>query len=140
LYALCAIIYNLLVGHPPHWDTSEHSADRLVDAARNDLPTSLAKLVPRAPADLRAIVERAMARKPDDRYRTGKEMAEELRRFEAGQLIGSREYTLRDLIARWCASIARGCRRGRCRPSSRSSGSARSSRDALASQRDAANR
>ncbi|HEV7556215.1 MAG TPA: serine/threonine-protein kinase, partial [Kofleriaceae bacterium] len=101
VYALGAILYDLLVGHPPHWDTTEHSADRLVDAARNDQPTSLAKLAPRAPVDLRAIIERAMARSPDDRYRTGKEMAEELRRFEAGQLIGSREYTLRDLIARW---------------------------------------
>ena len=101
VYALGAIIYNLLAGHPPHWDTADHTADRLVDAARNDRPTALATLAARAPADLRAIVERAMARNPKDRYRTGKEMAEELRRFEAGQLIGSRDYTLRDLVMRW---------------------------------------
>ena len=101
VYALGAILYNLLAGHPPHWDSTEHSADRLLDAAREVPPTPLEKLAPRTPADLRAIVERAMARDKEARYPTAKEMAEELRRFEAGQLLGSREYGLRELVVRW---------------------------------------
>jgi WD40 repeat protein/tRNA A-37 threonylcarbamoyl transferase component Bud32 len=101
VYALGAILYNLLAGHPPHWDSIEHSADRLIDAARQSPPTPIEKLAPRAPADLRAIVERAMARDKAARYPTAKEMAEELRRFEAGQLLGSREYRTSELIVRW---------------------------------------
>ncbi len=101
VYALGAILYNLLAGDPPYWDTTEHSADRLIDAARQLPPTPIEQRAPRAPADLRAIVERAMARDKAARYATAKEMAEELRRFEAGQLLGSREYTTRELIVRW---------------------------------------
>ena len=42
-----------------------------------------------------------MQREPAARYATAKEMAEELRRFQAGQLLVSREYRIRDLLARW---------------------------------------
>jgi WD40 repeat protein/tRNA A-37 threonylcarbamoyl transferase component Bud32 len=101
VYALGAILYNLLAGDPPYWDSTEHSADRLIEAACRLPPTPIEQRAPRAPADLRAIVERAMARDKAARYPTAKEMAEELRRFEAGQLLGSREYTTRELIVRW---------------------------------------
>jgi WD40 repeat protein/tRNA A-37 threonylcarbamoyl transferase component Bud32 len=101
VYALGAILYNLLAGQPPYWDNTEHSAERLVEAARAVPPTPIAQLAPRVPPDLRAIVERAMARDRAARYPTAKELAEELRRFEAGQLLGSRQYTTRELIVRW---------------------------------------
>jgi eukaryotic-like serine/threonine-protein kinase len=101
VYALGAILYNLLAGHPPHWDSTEHSAERLLDAARRLPPTPLGKLAPRTPADLRAIVERAMAHDRAARYPTAVQMAEELRRFEAGQLLGSRQYSARALLVRW---------------------------------------
>jgi WD40 repeat protein/tRNA A-37 threonylcarbamoyl transferase component Bud32 len=101
VYALGAMLYNLLAGHPPHWDRTEHSAEQLLDASRRSLPTPLAELAPRAPVDLRAIVERAMAQDRAARYRTAVQMAEELRRFQAGQLLRSREYSARELVARW---------------------------------------
>jgi eukaryotic-like serine/threonine-protein kinase len=101
VYALGAILYNVLAGHPPHWDSIEHSADRLIDAARDVPPTPIEQLAPRVPADLRVILERAMAHDRAARYPTAKAMAEELRRFEAGQLLASRSYRLRDLVVRW---------------------------------------
>ncbi|HEU4730022.1 MAG TPA: protein kinase, partial [Kofleriaceae bacterium] len=101
VYALGAILYTLLAGHPPHWDTAERSAERLIAAVQATPPTPIAQLAPRAPADLRAIIERAMARDKAARYPSAREMAEELRRFEAGQLLGSREYSARELLARW---------------------------------------
>ncbi len=101
VYALGAILYNLLAGHPPYWDCTEHSAELLLAAAREVSPTPIEQLAPRTPADLRAIVERAMARDPAARYPSAKEMAEELRRFEAGQLLGSREYRLHEILTRW---------------------------------------
>jgi WD40 repeat protein/tRNA A-37 threonylcarbamoyl transferase component Bud32 len=100
VYALGAILYQLLAGHPPYWDGVEHSADQLVAAARKHPPTPIGELAPRAPVDLRAIVERAMARDKAARFPTAKEMAEELRRFETGQLLRSREYRLRELLVR----------------------------------------
>ena len=44
-----------------------------------------------------------MARDRGARYRTAKEMADELHRFSAGQLLRSREYSTRELVARWIA-------------------------------------
>ncbi|HEX8115280.1 MAG TPA: serine/threonine-protein kinase, partial [Kofleriaceae bacterium] len=100
VYSLGAILYHLLAGHPPYWDSVEHSADRLIAAAVQQPPTPIAKIAPRAPADLRAIVERAMASDKAARFPTAKDMAEELRRFETGQLLRSREYRLRELLVR----------------------------------------
>jgi hypothetical protein len=101
VYSLGAILYHLLAGHPPYWDSVEHSADRLVAAAVQQPPTPIGQIAPRALADLRAIAERAMARDRTARFPTAKDMAEELRRFETGQLLRSREYGLRELLARW---------------------------------------
>jgi hypothetical protein len=42
-----------------------------------------------------------MSRNRADRFPTGKELADELVRFEAGQLLLSRQYSARELLARW---------------------------------------
>ena len=100
VFAVGALLYNLIAGVPPYWDRSQDS-NELVEAVRTHPPTPIAELAPRAPADLRAIVEHAMARDPADRYRNAGAMAAELRRFQAGQLLASRDYRIRDLLARW---------------------------------------
>jgi hypothetical protein len=42
-----------------------------------------------------------MARRPEERYPTAKELADDLHRFAAGKLLGARAYTTRELIAHW---------------------------------------
>ena len=101
VFALGAILYNLLAGEPPYWDQPRETPQQLLEAVLARPPTPIADKAPDAPADLRAVVERAMARDPAARYATAKDMAEELRRFQAGQLLVSREYRIRDLLARW---------------------------------------
>ena len=98
VYALGSILYALLAGVPPYADLD--SPEELVQVSATRPPRSIDELAPEAPADLRAIVNRAMARDPSERYPTAREMAEQLRRFEAGQLL-SRQYTARELIRRW---------------------------------------
>ncbi|MEO8701160.1 MAG: serine/threonine-protein kinase [Kofleriaceae bacterium] len=88
VYALGAILYNLLAGAPPYWDKLPNGSPELTIAAgRAGPPTPIAELAPETPADLIAIVERAMARRTTDRYTTAKELAEQLRSFQAGKLI-----------------------------------------------------
>ncbi len=99
VFALGAILYTLLAGTPPYMDGSR-DGDAIMARTVAGPPRALATLAPDAPVDLRAICERAMAHRPANRYPTAREMAAELRRFEAGQLI-ARPYRLGELALRW---------------------------------------
>jgi tetratricopeptide (TPR) repeat protein len=64
-------------------------------------PVPLEERQPGLPPDLCAIVARAMARDRAARYRDAGELAEELRRFQTGQLVAAHHYRPRELVARW---------------------------------------
>jgi tetratricopeptide (TPR) repeat protein len=100
VFALGAMLYNLIGGEPPYWDRTHDSA-QLIKEVLDRSPTPITERAPAAPADLRAVVERAMARDIGARFANAGELAAELRRFLSGQLLVSREYRIRDLVARW---------------------------------------
>ncbi|MFT3692048.1 MAG: serine/threonine-protein kinase [Kofleriaceae bacterium] len=102
VYALGAILYNLLAGKAPYWDGEQTITPDLIEKReRSGPPTPLGDIAPLVPVDLQAIVKRAMERDRALRFPTAKDMAEELRRFTAGQLLVSRAYTMRELAVRW---------------------------------------
>lgn len=82
VYAMGAILYHLLAGHPPYAHeggavTPQQILDRVVggppeplDSGRRDLP-----------AELEAICQRAMARNADDRYPSMEHLADDLRAY-----------------------------------------------------------
>jgi tetratricopeptide (TPR) repeat protein len=90
VYGLGATLYHALAGRPPH------GADRAV----GDLPRPLAAVEPGVPVELAAIVARAMAPAPADRYASALELAGDLRRFAAGQLVLAHRYSLAQRVAR----------------------------------------
>ncbi|MCE9575744.1 MAG: protein kinase [Deltaproteobacteria bacterium] len=98
VYALGVMLYHLLAGETPYRGKS--TADVLAEVLAGP-PIPISTRVPGVPRDLAAIVGRAMARAPDDRYPTARELARDLERFAAGQLVGSHAYTRRELAARW---------------------------------------
>jgi len=90
VYALGSILYHLLSGQAPYLGmTSQEVLRRVI----TEEPTPLAQLQPRLTQDLLDIVSRAMARDPAHRYPTARELAEDLRRFLQGQLVGAHRYT-----------------------------------------------
>ncbi|HTJ45930.1 MAG TPA: protein kinase [Kofleriaceae bacterium] len=95
VYALGATIYHLLAGVPPY-DGPEVRLRLLTGA-----PRPLEELEPRAPRELISIVGKAMARDPDARFANAKEVARELARFQAGQLVESHAHTTGELVRRW---------------------------------------
>jgi hypothetical protein len=68
---------------------------------RHDGTVSIAELDPAVPAELVAIIGKAMAERPEDRYADGGALANDLRAFLAGQLVAAHTYTARERLARF---------------------------------------
>ncbi len=98
VYALGALLYKVLSGVPPYCGSSSRDVLEHVKAGP---PPAVQEREPAAPPDLVAIVAKAMARDPDDRYVTAAELAQDLKRFETGQLVGAHRYTTGELMLRW---------------------------------------
>jgi WD40 repeat protein/tRNA A-37 threonylcarbamoyl transferase component Bud32 len=99
VYAIGAMMYEVLSGKRPFADTT--SIDEVLRLAAERRPPPLATLDPEIPAELAAIVARAMAFDRERRYRDARALAEDLKRFQTGQLVGAHEYTPWQLVARW---------------------------------------
>src|SRR5215831_17333010 len=97
VYALGAILYELLAGQPAY---AGNSSDILV-AVKDRPPPPLREAQRGVPEDLASIVDKAMARQPGDRYPTAKLFAEDLERFQTGKLVGSHAYSRRELVRRF---------------------------------------
>lgn len=98
VYALGAIMYQALSGKTPY---HEYHPKRVLERVIAGPPTPLERLAPDLPRDLLAIVDKAMARQVDDRYRTAARMAEELARFMNGRLVSAYDYSFADLVRRF---------------------------------------
>jgi eukaryotic-like serine/threonine-protein kinase len=98
VYALGAILYNVLTGEQPYPGDSK---TEVLDRVRSRPPAPVIERARQVPEDLAALVETAMAREPGQRYPTARELAQDLRRFLEGQLVSAHRYSLSQLGARW---------------------------------------
>ena len=88
VYALGAILYYVLAGTPPQPSTRPlHDS-----AAAPARLVPLASLEPGLPADLLAIVDKAIAADAAHRYPSAFELADDFKRFAGGQLVAARRY------------------------------------------------
>ncbi|AKT37420.1 WD40 repeat domain-containing serine/threonine protein kinase [Chondromyces crocatus] len=97
VYAVGAMLYHLLSGAPPY----EGTARKVVNQVLQQPPPLLAERAQGVPEDLLAIVGKAMARRPEERYPSARELADDLGRFHAGQLVGAHRYSRRELALRF---------------------------------------
>jgi eukaryotic-like serine/threonine-protein kinase len=98
VYALGAILYHVVSGKAPHEGTTLQEMVRRVIAG--DV-RPLIERAPEVPRDLAAIVTKAMALAPSERYANGQAFVDDLRSFLTGQLVGSYTYRPRELLRRW---------------------------------------
>jgi len=76
LYSVGAVLYRALAGRTPFVAKTIH--ELIAQLIVND-PPSLGEVVPGTPPEVTAIVHKALAREPDDRYQNGRELAEAIR-------------------------------------------------------------
>jgi serine/threonine protein kinase/WD40 repeat protein len=99
IYALGSILYEMLTGRPPF--DAENPADTFQQLL-NDEPLSPSRLRPKLPRNLVTICLKCLEKSPRQRYASAWKLAEDLRRFQAGETIEARPVRLLGRGWRWC--------------------------------------
>ena len=100
VYGLGATLYHLLTGRPPFLAEGRPLPTLLLAVFNGefDRPRAVAADVPRA---LEAIVLKAMAREPADRYESARSLAEDLEHWLADEPVAAAPETTAERLARW---------------------------------------
>lgn len=98
VYALGAILYQVLAGARPYQGTY---AIEVLKEVRAGPPPALSQRQRGIPLELLAIVNKAMARDPHQRYPTAAALAEDLRRFQNGQIVDAHRYSRSERLRRF---------------------------------------
>jgi len=99
LYSLGAMLYELLTGRPPFRGATMLET---LQEVKSTEPIAPSRLVPGLPRDIETIALKCLQKDPAKRYTSGEELAEDLRRFRAGETIIARPVGSFERTVRWC--------------------------------------
>ena len=98
IYALGAILYEVLTGRPPLKGETAMETVRLVI---HDDPVPPSRLVPRLARDLETICLKCLNKDPQRRYATAEDLADDLDRYREGRPIKARPTTVWERGYKW---------------------------------------
>jgi serine/threonine-protein kinase len=99
VYALGAVLYEMLTGRPPF--RSESTLDTLLQVLEDE-PVSPRLLNHRVPRDLETVCLKCLSKEPDRRFASAKELADELARFLDDHPTHTRPIGRLARYGRWC--------------------------------------
>ncbi|WP_231615324.1 serine/threonine-protein kinase [Novipirellula artificiosorum] len=99
IYSLGVMLYEIIAGRHPH---AGLSVNEVLNRVQSEQYAPIRTCQPATPKPLAAIVDTAMAASPNARYASAESLAEDVRRFLAGDRVSVHCESLIDRTARWC--------------------------------------
>ncbi len=97
VYSLGAVLYVILTGQMPY---AGNNVREFMGKVGQVEPRPVRELEPLAPPELAAIVKKAMALVPENRYQSAKELTDEIQRFLSGGNVSAYDYSLMETAKR----------------------------------------
>ena len=95
IYSLGALLYEILTGRPP---IDGETADEVIARVVSEAAPPVLDRDPDVPPALAAVADKALARRPDERYPSAAALADDIAAYESGLRVGVYRYSLWELL------------------------------------------